>query len=125
DVTEHDVDSFLASKEGQFWNAPDYHIGHILIPVSSSADEEAIERSREQAQTIYERLQAGEDFARLATTYSAGQYALQGGDWGWRQPTELPELFAEQLAEMSVGDVSEPFRSGAGFHLLKIHDQRG
>lgn len=125
EITAHDVNSFLASKEGQFWNAPDYHIGHILISASSSAGEEQVQQAQQRAQDIYERLQSGEDFAQLATTYSAGQYALQGGDWGWRQPTELPELFAQQLATLQVGEVSEPFRSGAGFHLLKIKDQRG
>lgn len=124
-ITEHDIDSFLASKEGQFWNAPDYHIGHILIPVSSNADPAAIQSAQERAEDIYRRIQAGEDFAQLATLYSADQSALQGGDWGWRSPTELPELFAEQLAEMKVGEVSAPFRSGAGFHLLQIKDQRG
>ncbi|MEX1032837.1 MAG: peptidylprolyl isomerase [Cellvibrionaceae bacterium] len=124
-ITEHDVDSFLASKEGQFWNAPDYRISHILIAASSSADESAINAAQQRARDLYEQLQAGADFSQLATTYSADQYALQGGDWGWRQPTELPELFAQQLAELKVGEVSEPFRSGAGFHLLKIDDQRG
>lgn len=125
DISEHDVDSFLASKEGQFWNAPDYHIGHILIPVSSNADPDAIKTAQERAEQIFERLEAGEDFAQLATLYSADQSALQGGDWGWRSPTELPELFAEQLATMKVGEVSEPFRSGAGFHLLQVKNQRG
>jgi peptidyl-prolyl cis-trans isomerase SurA len=125
EITEHDVDSFLASKEGRFWNAPDYRIGHILIPVPSSADGAAVQAAQQRAQTLYERLQAGEDFGKLATSYSAGQYALQGGDWGWRQPTELPELFAQHLADLKVDEVSQPFRSGAGFHLLKIKDQRG
>lgn len=125
EISEHDVDSFLASKEGQFWNAPDYRIAHILLPVSGAADEAAVQAVEQRAQELYERLQAGEDFGRMATTYSAGQFALEGGDWGWRSPTELPELFAQQVAQMQVGDVSPPFRSGAGFHLLTIKDQRG
>lgn len=124
-VSEHDVDSFLASKEGQFWNAPDFHIGHILIPVSSNADPEAIRSAQDRAEEIFQRIEAGEDFSQLATLYSADQSALQGGDWGWRSPTELPELFAEELAKMKVGEVSKPFRSGAGFHLLQIKNQRG
>lgn len=125
EITDHDVDSFLASKEGQFWNAPDYRIGHILIPVSGSASEAAVKEAQQRAEDIYRQLQSGADFGQLATTYSAGQFALEGGDWGWRKPTELPELFAQQLADLKVGDVSKPFRSGAGFHILKVKDQRG
>lgn len=125
EITEHDVDSFLASKEGQFWKAPDYRIGHILLSTSGSADEAAVREVRQRAQELYERLRKGADFNQIATTYSAGQFALEGGDWGWRSPSELPELFAQQVAEMKVGEISQPFRSGAGFHILKILDQRG
>ncbi|MFC6981035.1 peptidylprolyl isomerase [Microbulbifer taiwanensis] len=56
---------------------------------------------------------------------SAGQNALAGGDLGWRKTVELPTLFADALDGLTVGDVTDPFRSDAGFHLLKIHAQRG
>lgn len=125
DVTEHDVDSFLNSKEGQFWKAPEYNLGHILIPVSNGASTEEVETAQQKAADLKKQIEEGADFARIATTYSAGQNALQGGSIGWRKPAQLPELFSINLNGMKVGEISNPFRSGAGFHLLKIHQQRG
>ncbi|MGH1471011.1 MAG: peptidylprolyl isomerase [Cellvibrionaceae bacterium] len=125
DVTEHDVDSFLNSKEGKFWTAPEYNLGHILIPLSNSASTEEVAAAKNKAEDLKQQLENGADFSRIATTYSAGQNALQGGSIGWRKPAQLPELFSVNLNGMKIGEISNPFRSGAGFHLLKIHEQRG
>ncbi|MGI1680171.1 MAG: peptidylprolyl isomerase [Cellvibrionaceae bacterium] len=125
DVTEHDVDSFLNSKEGKFWTAPEYNLGHILIPVSNGANTQEVEAAKAKAEDLKKQLKEGADFSRIATTYSAGQNALQGGSIGWKKPAQLPELFSINLNGMKIGEISNPFRSGAGFHLLKIHEQRG
>ncbi len=124
-ITDHDVDSFLASKEGQFWNSPELFIGHILISLSGSANEAVTQQALQQAESIRQQAEQGADFRQLATTYSSGQNALEGGDLGWSKTAELPALFAENLESLKVGDITKPFRSGAGFHLLKIHQQRG
>lgn len=124
-ITDQDINNFLRSKEGEFWKSPQYQLGHILIPVGSSAPAEEVSAAREKAQSIYEKANGGDDFRALAISNSAGQNALQGGDLGWRKTVELPTLFADALDGVKKGGVTEPFRSDAGFHLLKIHDQRG
>jgi peptidyl-prolyl cis-trans isomerase SurA len=124
-ITDHDVDSFLNSKEGQFWNSPEMLIGHILIPVASSASDSAVSAAEEEVRSLRQKVVDGADFRQLATAYSAGQNALQGGDLGWSKAAELPALFAENLDGLKTGEVTQPFRSGAGFHLLTIHEQRG
>jgi peptidyl-prolyl cis-trans isomerase SurA len=124
-ITEQDVNNFLASSDGKYATSPDYHIGHILISVSSSADAETIAAAEKKAAEVYKKLQAGEDFAQLAISYSNDQAALDGGDIGWRKLAQLPELFGNQIADLDVGKVTKPFRSGAGFHILKNLEQRG
>lgn len=124
-VTPQEIDNFLASSDGKFATSPDYHIGHILIAVSSSADPETIAAAEKKAKDIYQKLQAGSDFAQIAIANSNDQAALQGGDIGWRKLAQLPELFGNQLAGLKAGQVSAPFRSGAGFHILKNMEQRG
>ncbi|MFV8781083.1 peptidylprolyl isomerase [Microbulbifer sp. SA54] len=124
-ITDQDINNFLRSKEGEFWKSPQYQLGHILIAVGSSAPAEEVAAARTKAESIYEKAIGGEDFRALAIRNSSGQNALQGGDLGWRKTVELPTLFADALVDLKVGDTSKPFRSDAGFHLLKIHDQRG
>lgn len=124
-VTEQEIDNFLASSDGKFATSPDYHLGHILISASSSASSEDIERSKEAAESLYQQLQDGADFGQLAIANSDDQTALDGGDLGWRKLAQLPELFSDVVANLSVGEVSKPIRSGAGFHILKIFEQRG
>jgi len=124
-VTDQDINNFLASSDGKYATSPDYHIGHILIAVSSSADADAVTEAEKKANDIYQKLQAGSDFSQMAISYSNDQAALQGGDIGWRKLAQLPELFGNQMANLSAGQISKPFRSGAGFHILKNIEQRG
>lgn len=124
-VTDQDINNFLASSDGKYATSPDFHIGHILIAVPSSADADAIAAAEKQANDIYQKLQSGSEFSQMAITYSNDQAALQGGDIGWRKLAQLPELFGNQMANLVVGQVSKPFRSGAGFHILKNIEQRG
>lgn len=124
-VTEQEVQNFLKSKQGRFWSSPDFNLGHILIAAPGTADAEELQAAEAKANALYEQLQNGADFRRLAVAESHDQSALQGGDLGWRKSSQLPELFAEGLVDLPVGGVTKPLRSGAGFHLLKIYDKRG
>jgi peptidyl-prolyl cis-trans isomerase SurA len=124
-ISEQEINNFLASSDGKFATSPDYHIGHILIAIPSSADAETIAAAEQKAKDIHQKLLAGADFAQLAIANSNDQTALQGGDIGWRKLAQLPELFGNQLASLKTGSVTAPFRSGAGFHILKNIEQRG
>ncbi|WP_317930381.1 peptidylprolyl isomerase [Halioxenophilus sp. WMMB6] len=124
-ITDQEVDNFLNSEEGKFWLSPEYDLGHILVAFSGNGRGEDLTNTQARAQTIYRELQKGGDFQALAVSHSSGQNALQGGALGWRKAVELPTLFSEQLDGKGVGDVTEPFKSGAGFHILKIYNRRG
>lgn len=124
-VTDQEVTSFLNSEEGQYWSSPDMNIGHILIPLSPAADAEAIADAQAKVDEIYRQLETGTDFRQLAITYSSGQNALQGGDWGWRKSTQLPPVFVKALEDIPANGVSQAIRSDAGFHILKLYDKRG
>lgn len=124
-VTESEIDNFLNSTEGKFWNSPDYHLGHILIAVPSGSGEAEIAELEKKAQKIFQQASTGTDFRNLAVANSSGQNALDGGDLGWRKVAQLPGLFADQVGSLKVGDITAPFRSGAGFHLIKLYEQRG
>lgn len=124
-ITDQEIDNFLASSDGKSATFPDYHLGHILIAVSASASAGDIKEAENKALGLYQQLQDGADFASLAITHSNDSSALQGGELGWKKFSQLPEIFANAVTPLKVGEVSKPIRSGAGFHLLKNIEQRG
>jgi peptidyl-prolyl cis-trans isomerase SurA len=99
-----------------------YKIGHIQLRFNDDQTKEELEA---QANELVEELNSGKDFSTMAYTYSKGPKALQGGDWGWMRKEEMPTIFADQIKLQNKGSIIGPFRSGVGFHILKIEDVEG
>ncbi len=124
-ISEQEVTNFLASEEGRNFISPDVYLGHILLPLSSSASPEEAAATQDLARDILSRIIAGEDFRGLAYAHSADQSALQGGDLGWRKISELPDVFIDPVSTLQPGEVTDLIRSNAGLHILKLYDKRG
>lgn len=99
-----------------------YKISHIQLRFHDGQDKSEIEA---QANKLVAELNQGADFSTMAITYSKGPRALQGGDWGWMRKEEMPTIFADQIKMQNKGSIIGPFRSGVGFHILKIDDIKG
>ncbi len=96
----------------------EYHARQILIKPSellSSA------QAQQKAQDLYHRIvDKHEDFAALAKEFSKDDTTANiGGDMGWFQPSAWGATIAAKLASLKDGQVSEPFQSEAGWHLLQ------
>ena len=125
DISEQEIENFINSEEGKTQLAEQYNVQHILLSVSRGSTEKEIEEIKINANSLISRLNDGENFEKLAASFSAGQNALEGGYLGWRTEAELPSLFAEVVTGLKVGEIGSPLRSGAGFHILKLIDKRG
>jgi peptidyl-prolyl cis-trans isomerase SurA len=123
-VSETEVDVFLEQTKARTDNA-EFNIAHILVRVPEGASPERIRQARERADQALGEIKGGAPFGRVAASYSDAPDALQGGVLGWRSQDRLPELFSEVLLKMRPGQVSEPLRSPAGFHILELVDRRG
>ncbi|HAI36104.1 MAG TPA: molecular chaperone SurA [Alcanivorax sp.] len=123
-VTDREVQRFLESETGRQMFQADFHLGHILVKVPGNASPEQVSAAQEEAEALVRRLRDGADFAETAVSESDGPEALEGGDLGWREAAQWPSLFADAAIDMNKGDISEPLRSGAGFHILKMIDRR-
>lgn len=124
-ISDQEVDNFLASEKGQRSAEPDLHLQHIMIPIEEPGTAANIAAAQERINAIYSDLQKGVDFAQMAVAYSKGQAALEGGDIGWRNLSELPEKLVEAVKPLSNGEITLPFRLGGGFHVLKVLEKRG
>ena len=96
------------------------HARHILArAVFTPADRQS---TLDTLQSVYRRLQAGQDFGELARVYSMDQSVRQtGGRIGPVDPSALPPAFGRVLATLSVGETSQPFESDPGtFHIVRL-----
>lgn len=98
------------------------HARHILIRTSEIvSDEEA----RRRLLQLRERISSGDDFATLARAHSDDTgSALRGGDLGWIGPGDTVPEFEQTLQALAPGEVSEPFASPFGWHLVQALERR-
>ena len=124
-ISQQDIDYFLASKAGEMATEEEYRLRHILISIPSQATPDQIKRARQKANNIIASINAGKDFTQQAMANSDGRNALKGGDLGWRKQAQLPSLFSDAVDELEVGEVSRPIKSASGFHIIQIAEKRG
>ena len=122
-VSDKEIDSLIQSMNAQ--NQVEYNLGHILISVPEKADEQTVNQAKQKAFAVIKELKAGADFAETARAVSSSPDAKEGGDFGWRTESTMPNLFANVVSFLSKGEISQPIRSPSGFHILKIKDKRG
>lgn len=124
-VSDQEVQNFLASDLGKMQLAEEYQLANILIPLPDAATNDDLDKAQKTVATVVKQLEQGADFAQLAMTYSANENALEGGEMGWRKAAQLPPPFDRLLSGMEVGQVTEPSRTAGGVIMLKLLDKRG
>jgi peptidyl-prolyl cis-trans isomerase SurA len=113
---------YLAEKRGGTQIIPQTSVRHILIQTSEIMTSQ---QAQELAATLKQRALAGEDFAELAREYSKDiGSAQEGGDLGWASPGQMVPAFETVMATTAKGDISEPFESPFGWHILQVLDRR-
>ena len=113
DITEQELDGFLATEGSVKELSPELFIRQILV------------EDKIKAEKVLSDLESGEDFQVLAKERSTSANAASGGEMGWRNLADLPSLFADALKGKKKGYVSPPLESGSGFFVLKLEDKRG
>lgn len=124
-ISEQAIDNFLNTEAGRSWATPDVNLGHIMLAVSANSSKEKIAKVQELILDIYFQIKNNQDFKALAIAKSNGREAKKGGDMGWKKTTQLPKIFINALEEISPGQITEPIKSDAGFHILKLYERRG
>ena len=125
-VSPKEIDDLLESQSASLDSNTEYRIAHILIQLPQDPTPEDIEQGRAKIEELHASATSGEEsFTQLAIANSQAQDALEGGDLGWRNQNQLPNVFARQLKDMKPGDISKTLRSSSGFHIFRILDMRG
>ncbi|MEP6548699.1 MAG: peptidylprolyl isomerase [Gammaproteobacteria bacterium] len=94
------------------------HVRHILMKTNELDDDETV---RQKLSKLRERILKGEDFAGLASTNSADPgSAPDGGDLGWSGPGTFVPEFDKAIADLKDKEISEPFKTRYGWHIVQM-----
>jgi len=102
------------------------HARHILMRPNEVQDDAT---TRQRLSALRDRVLAGEDFGALASVTSEDPgSASRGGDLGWSSPGTFDPAFEDALANLKENEISEPFRTQYGWHIVQLlgrrtHDQ--
>lgn len=122
-VAEAEVDAYLAANRAKLEGGLKYHPRHIAILARPPDQPAAWERAKVEIDAILARLRDAADFAELARAHSHDGSAGAGGDLGWLARGELQPLFEEPILKLGKGEVTEPIKSPAGYHLFGLDDR--
>jgi len=119
-VTESEVDQYLAQNRDKFEAGLKYHAVHLAVMAEPSTSPAAWEAAKREIESIVTALAGGADFTELARSRAKDP---AGGDLGWLARGELDAAFERPLLALQKGQITEPIRSGAGYHILKLADR--
>ena len=97
------------------------HARHILVKTSeivSAAD------AKRKLENLRDRIIHGADFAELARLNSDDPSSAKGGDLGWIYPGDTVPEFEREMNSLKVGEVSQPFQTPFGWHLVQVLARR-
>ncbi len=125
DATEADARSYYDENTSEFYQPEQVHARHILIKVTETDNDDAWMKAKKEITKVHKKTTAdGADFAALAKEYSEDGSAPQGGDLGFFPRNAMVPEFEKVAFELENGEVSEPFRSQFGWHIVKRVDYK-
>jgi peptidyl-prolyl cis-trans isomerase SurA len=124
-ISESEIDNYLDNASRPGGSEEIVQVAHIVVRVPEQADAAELARSRERIDNAVHQLQSGEDFGRVAASFSDAPDGLAGGVMDARPIDRLPGLYADAIKDLKPGETSAVLRSPAGFHVVKLLDRRG
>ncbi|VUD40374.1 Chaperone SurA [Thalassocella blandensis] len=95
---------------------------HILLETSAIRDDE---QAKAKLLELRKEVLDGADFGKLAKQWSDDIGSkLQGGELGWSSPGKFVPIFEKTMEDMEINEISQPFKSQFGWHILQIMDRR-
>jgi peptidyl-prolyl cis-trans isomerase C len=121
--TDQEAEAFFDAHKSEYLTPASIRAQHILIEVKPDTKPEDVSAAEAKANKIYEELIAGGDFARLAEKYSDDtESKSRGGDLGSFNPEQMAPEFTKPVSGMKKDELSKPFRTPFGFHIVKVND---
>ena len=116
-ISDYEIKKFIEKE--RLRNPDQYSISHILLKKNSGDENQLTLKLEKVLKELKNR-----PFDEVAQELSDGPYAEKGGLMGWFELNSLPNIFVEHVKGMSVGEISKPFLSDNGYHILLVNEMQ-
>ena len=120
--TEEEARSYYSSNRSEFETPPLVALDYVAFPKAASPED--VEDIVTRLEGLAASAREGESFAELASIYSDGPSAREGGDLGWFGRGDMTPPFEEVAFGLDVGEISDPFETSFGYHIVTVEDRR-
>lgn len=121
-VTEEDIRAYYENHPEEFQGEVRYHLRNIFMRVSSFAGAEEKTAVLRRMEDVYEKLEAGADFAEMARRYTDSSLASSGGDLGYFKFEDLAPRIQEALEGKPEDSYTEILDTDQGFQIFYIEN---
>ena len=119
-IREESLKEYYEAHKAEFSKEERVHLATIFLTAESFSGDVGPNTLLEKAQEILSRLKKGEDFAKLATRFSKGPGANDGGDLGFFKTDQLDPELVKIINKTPEGGFSDPISRPAGLQIIKV-----
>ena len=111
-VSQNDVNEYYWAHLGDYWLPSAVRARHLVV------------QRKEKFQQVLNALQKGEEFSKIAETFSQEPGSSQGGDWHFMDTDRIPPEYLAVLSKLKPGEISKPVKDNFGYHLFQLIEWR-
>jgi len=115
-IDEETITKYISQHKELSGQYEGYNLSHIFLKKTANRNADEV-----RARQIYNKLKAGEAFSNMAAQYSEDATAPAGGELGLINRADLSREFLEAISKMKAGEISEPFWTDKGIHILRLN----
>lgn len=119
-VSEEAIQNYYNSNPEQF-QTERVRVAHVLLRTNRSMSEAERQALLTKAQEAHSKITSSMKFEEAVAAYSDDSIsAKNGGDLGWIRKGAIDPVFSDKVFGMKIGEVSEPFVTSFGYHIVKV-----
>ena len=123
-IPENNIRDYYEKNKNKFENQETVRASIILLKFNPSQGKAGEQEVLKKFESILNQAKSGTEFSALAMKFSQDSLASKGGDLGFFTKKQMLPAFSSRAFKMKVGEVSDIFRTGHGFHVLKVTDRK-